>query len=560
MEDSPQKDVNAPHASPRKAMPTASGDGEQEAAADVAQPKSSIPVAERQEINFLQNFPQWDYTVRDEPDTPIPQTTKKTRQRAPPPRPVIANVRVPQTYQSLAKKNRADANFTGSKPASSAALQHDGRDVVDCKARTLSMSTVGQSSRSAATRYEYPPQGQTLHHVRRPRYLGRDDECGPQLVQLPPENMSSHHYPAPQQQYNAELAAIYPPAAQVPEPATSYAYQLPLQFQQHGRGASYPGHGWAVNAASLQHHPALAPYETPTPHGAQSVYPQHPQHHHQHQYNTHIPVHLADTHQLMPHHLPATGSGGEGLSTLAYNPAVASGYDQQAARAAEEPANTRASHHHARISSFASSSAGSAAATTKREVRHRSPVGGGGAVAPLGGLGPNTGGEEHMMRMEKLAKQKEYSLRVRALARKALGGAEAAASASGASSQASSSPIAERPRRQSPSKTTQKHPHQPRQKPPARNSAAPPDKHELALARREKIKAFVATIKKPTVFARESSPAIVTRAELRARAVALEAARDNDDHSDAGSELRKLEEEHQQAMKEVDGIRRALKI
>ncbi|KAJ3150046.1 hypothetical protein HDU86_006770 [Geranomyces michiganensis] len=154
------------------------------------------------------------------------------------------------------------------------------------------------------------------------------------------------------------------------------------------------------------------------------------------------------------------------------------------------------------------------------------------------------------MRLEKLQKQKEYSARVLALARKhAMGGSEvAAAGASGASSQASFSPSPDRPRKQH---------QQPRPKQPAlrKSNTAPPNKHELALARREKMKAFVATIKKPTMFVRGPSPAIVTRAELRAKAAALE-----DDQSDAGSELRKLEEEHQRAVKEAASIRTALRI
>ncbi|KAJ3183141.1 hypothetical protein HDU87_007564 [Geranomyces variabilis] len=489
-------------------MPTVPGGDDQAAkTANVAQPDPSSPVSEQPEINFLQNFPQWDYTVRDEPDIPLPHTVIKTLQRPPPPRQVVGHVRVPQTYQSLAKKNRADAGPGSQKKASTGWSKEGGGE---CKARTSSMPTAGHSSRSLAAGYEYPRQKQPLHHVRRPRFPGHDDEYGPQLVHLPPESICSyhHHRVPPQQQYTG-----HPPAAYGPEPTPSHAYQLPLQYQQHGRGASYPGHGWAGDAGAPLHHPAFTPYDPlSSHHGAQSVYPQHHHPHHHQQYNPEIPTHMPDAHHLMPqHHLLAIGGGGggggEGLSTSAYNPS-ARAYDQQAARAAEEPVNTRARNHH----------------------------------------------------MEKLQKQKEYSLRVRTLARKVLSG-ETAANASSASSQASSSPCAERSRRESPSKHTQKQQHQqPRQKPPARNKAPPPDKLELALARREKMKAFVATIKKPTVFARGPSPAIVTRAELRAKAVAMETARDDDAQSDSGTELRKLEEEYQQAMKEVDGIRRALKI
>ncbi|TPX65634.1 hypothetical protein SpCBS45565_g04991 [Spizellomyces sp. 'palustris'] len=182
----------------------------------------------------------------------------------------------------------------------------------------------------------------------------------------------------------------------------------------------------------------------------------------------------------------------------------------------------------------------------------------------LGGLGPDIGSVEYKAKLEKLQRQKEYGAQIRAITRTTPHNVSDSRSQSDLRphSQTSTPARAQSARSASADKRMSLSPsHQQREsvaekgrkKQPASvfigSKLASSDKLEQAIAKREKMKAYASTIKKPTLCLSSSSPVRTSRDSATDLTAAGKAEQD---------ELRQLEEEHLRGLEAVENIRKEL--
>ncbi|KND03929.1 uncharacterized protein SPPG_01378 [Spizellomyces punctatus DAOM BR117] len=182
----------------------------------------------------------------------------------------------------------------------------------------------------------------------------------------------------------------------------------------------------------------------------------------------------------------------------------------------------------------------------------------------LGGLGPDIGSEEYKAKLEKWQRQKEYGAQIRAITRTTPHNVSDSRSQpdlrphsqTSTAARAHSARSDSGDKRMSPSPSPQQRQsvaEKGRKKQPASvfigSKLASSDKLEQAIAKREKMKAYASTIKKPTLCLSSSSPVRTSRESAKDLTAAVMAEQD---------ELRQLEEEHERGLEAVENIRKEL--